>query len=255
MTTSTEPTRILVLQPEENVPLGTLGDWLQETGATLDIVRAGIDDIPAGADGYDAVVCLGGGMGPLDDDQHPWLPAIRELLASCTAAEVPTLGVCLGGQLLGAATGGTIARGSAGPEAGPALVSKKDAAWTDPLFADTPLMPDVLEFHRDVVEQLPPEATLLASSPKYPNQAFRIGRYAYGLQFHIETTPEIVNDWVARSPDVAAAADDGAFDPDRLERAHRDFAEVWRPFTHRFVELVRGERPPVQEPKRRLPLL
>src|SRR5690606_9261409 len=137
-------TRILVVQPEETVPVGTLGDWLSEAGAALDTVRADVDDIPPAAEGYDAVVCLGGGMGPLDDEQHPWLPAVRALLAASVAAEVPTLGVCLGGQLLGAATGGTVGRGRSGPEAGPKLVSKKDAAWTDPLFADLPLMPDVL---------------------------------------------------------------------------------------------------------------
>jgi len=247
-------TRILVVQPEETVPVGTLGDWLSEAGAALDTVRADVDDIPPAAEGYDAVVCLGGGMGPLDDEQHPWLPAVRALLAASVAAEVPTLGVCLGGQLLGAATGGTVGRGRSGPEAGPKLVSKKDAAWTDPLFADLPLMPDVLEFHRDVVEHLPAEATLLASSPMYPNQAFRVGRVGYGVQFHIETTPEIVAGWVDRSPDVASAAETGAFDRDTLDRVHADMADTWRPFAHRFVELARGDRQPVEPRRPGLPL-
>lgn len=247
-------TRILVVQPETSVPIGTLGEWLQEAGATLEVQLAGDDAIPADAEGYNGVVCLGGGMSPVDDETHPWLADIRRLLTGAITAEVPTLGVCLGGQLLGAAAGGTVGRGTRGPEAGPALVSKKDAAWTDPLFAELPLMQDVLEFHRDVVEHLPAEATLLASSPVYANQAFRIGTSAYGLQFHIETTPEIVHGWVARSPEVAGAAEQGAFDDDTLARAHEDIAETWRPFAHRFVELADGRRRPAEARRHGLPL-
>ncbi|GAA1229689.1 type 1 glutamine amidotransferase [Prauserella halophila] len=247
-------TQILVVQPDDNVPAGALGEWLEEAGAELDVRLAGTDEVPATVDGYDAVVCLGGGMNAFADEAYPWLSTVRRLLSTAVGGGVATLGVCLGGQLLAAATGGVVRAGAHGPEAGPKLVSKKDAAWTDPLFAELPLMPDVLEFHRDAIEMLPGEATLLASTPLYPHQAFRIGRRAYGLQFHIETTPDIVDTWVARSPDVAGVAKPGAFDAETLDRVHADIDETWRPFAHRFVALAAGTVRPADDPRRGLPL-
>lgn len=247
-------TRILVVQPDDAVPAGTLGEWLEEAGAELDTRLGGTDDVPATADGYDAVVCLGGGMNALADDTYPWLADVRRLLSSSVGNGVATLGVCLGGQLLAAATGGVVNPGPHGPEAGPKLVSKKDAAWTDPLFAELPLMQDVLEFHRDAIEKLPGGATLLASTPLYPHQAFRVGKRGYGLQFHIETTRDIVDTWVARSPDVAGVAKPGAFDADTLDRMHADIAETWRPFARRFVDLAAGTLRPADDPRRGLPL-
>ena len=62
----------------------------------------------------------------------------------------------------------------------------------------------MLQFHHDEISELPTGATLLASSPMYANQAFRVGRHVYGLQFHIETTPEIVHEWAER--DVVGVA-------------------------------------------------
>src|SRR3712207_8806018 len=65
----------------------------------------------------------------------------------------------------------------------------------DPLFRPLPLSPDVIQFHHDEIAELPRGATLLASNPAYAHQAFRVGRHVYGLQFHIETTPEMVAQW------------------------------------------------------------
>lgn len=247
-------TRVLVIQPDEAVPLGTLGDWLQEAGAESDVRRPGAGQLPETAEGYDGLLCLGGGMNAFADETYPWLAEVRRLLNAAVGSGTATLGVCLGSQLLAAATGGIVNPGSHGPEAGPKLVSKRDAAWRDPLFAELPLMPDVLEFHRDAIEALPSSATLLASTPLYENQAFRVGKRAYGLQFHIETTRDIVDTWVARSPDIAGAAKPGGLDPDTLDRMHEDIAETWRPFAHRFVDLAAGTLRPADDPRRGLPL-
>jgi hypothetical protein len=121
------------------------------------------------------------------------------------------------------------------------LVAKRDVAGADPLFAELPWTPDVLQFHQDEIALLPPTAELLASSPKYANQAFRVGENAYGLQFHIETTPEVVLSWAAGAPDTAACARPGQLDADQLARGHDDIAEVWQPFAERFVRLAAGE--------------
>src|SRR5205823_3669629 len=194
--------RLLIIQPDESDPLGPFGDWLADAGAELDVRLPAADQLPADLDGYDGLVCLGGGMSAEEDGAHPWLPRVRDLLATAARTGLPTLGICLGAQLLTVATGGRVAPGQTGPEVGAGLVSKKDAAWTDPLCAELPLMPDVMQFHSDEIKNLPPGAVLLASGPRYPNQAFRLGGCAYGIQFHIETTTEIVQSWARDATDM-----------------------------------------------------
>lgn len=232
------------MQPSAVDPPARLGDWLTAAGASLEIVTPFERALPGGLDDYQGVVCLGGGMGVFDDADHPWLADLRQMLATAVSRRVPTLAVCLGAQLLAAAIGGRVVRGDVGPEVGPGLVAKRDAAWRDPLFADLPFMPDVLQFHEDVIATLPPATELLASSVHYAHQAFRVGPVAYGLQFHIETTPDMVLSW-ARHPDsLADHARPGALAPDRLVEVHADIEQTWRPFAERFVRLVAGELTP-----------
>jgi hypothetical protein len=150
---------------------------------------------------------------------------------------VPTLGVCLGAQLLARATGGTVTT-MAEPELGAQLVAKRSAAATDPLFRELPIAPDVLQWHYDEVASLPPSATLLASSTSCANQAFRVGSLAWGIQFHIETTPAVVREWARNDAPMLTDVDLDAV----LERADSitdDLAEAWAPFAQRFVEVTR----------------
>ncbi|QWF79057.1 hypothetical protein HUW46_02461 [Amycolatopsis sp. CA-230715] len=246
--------RLLIIQPDETDPVGPLGEWLTGAGAELDIRLPPRDELPDDLAEHQGVICLGGGM-DVDDDMHPWLKQVRRLLGLAAGTGTPTLGICLGAQLLAVATGGRVERGKDGPEVGGALVSKKDTAWTDPLFADLPLMPDVLQFHQDVIAFLPPGAELLASAPRYPNQAFRLNRCVYGVQFHIETTPEVVQSWAADEPDLAAFGRSSAFETDSLTQVHADIADTWRPFAERFVHLVDGKLSPAQGTRNSLPLV
>ena len=243
------------MQPDEVDPLARLGEWLLAAGAELDIVLPEKEALPTEWERYRGVVCLGGAMGAGDDLDYPWLTDIRRLLAGSVTARRPVLAVCLGAQLLAMACGGLVERGAAGPEIGPGLVAKRDLAWRDPLFADLPFMPDVLQFHDDVVVRLPANSELLASSARYPNQAFRIGPSADGIQFHIETTPEIVLDWAKLSPESAKRVRPGELDPDRLVELHRDLEETWRPFVTRFVRLVSGDLQPISLTRPSLPLV
>jgi hypothetical protein len=114
---------------------------------------------------------------------------------------------------------------------------------------------DVMHFHLDVIDRLPPGAELMVSSTKYPNQAFRINGCGYGLQFHIETTTEMVLDWARMAPDAAAQARPGELDPARLDEAHADIAEAWQPFVAKFVRMAAGELPMVDQARRTLPLV
>jgi GMP synthase-like glutamine amidotransferase len=241
-------TRLLVLQPSDVDPAERLGDWLTCAGADLRVCRPATDGIPESLDGLDGVICMGGEMGAHDDADHPWLAALRWLLAGAVARRRSVLGVCLGAQLLAAATGGAVRRAVEGPEAGTLLIAKRDAAAHDPLFAQLPLTPDVIQFHHDEIHRLPPGATLLASSPRHANQAFRVGTAGYGLQCHIETSPATVLSWARRDTGVFPVRQ---LDPGHLERVHADIAEAWQPLAARFAALAAGELAPAGD---RLPL-
>jgi len=242
--------RLLVIQLDDQDPIGPLGGWLTGAGAELD--TRGPDNLPDSTAGYEGLVCLGGPMGATDDLDFPWLADVRRLLSEATSRQLPTLAICLGAQLLAVATGGHVTKGPDGPEVGPLLVAKRDIGWQDPLFADMPFMPDVMQFHSDIIARLPATAALLASSTLYPNQAFRVGRCAYGLQFHIETTAELVESWAACAPGTAEFARPGDLDHDRLVQAHAELEETWRPFAALFVKLAAGELAPAATP---LPLI
>ena len=234
--------RALVVTHTASEGPGTLAEWLPAAGLELVEVRpwAG-DELPADLTGYDALVVMGGPQQAYDDASAPWLPATKALLKTAVAERVPTLGICLGGQLLAEATGGRVEKGADGMEVGARLVAKRDAAWDDELFGQVPFTPTVVQWHEDAIVDLPPGAVLLASSSRYPHQAFRVGDRAWGLQFHIETPPEMVRHWGA---EYGAGAADAGFDPVAVaERAVGELPEVeacWRPVVERFAGLAQG---------------
>ncbi|MGX7680506.1 type 1 glutamine amidotransferase [Jatrophihabitans sp. DSM 45814] len=228
---------ILVVENDVTDPVGRLGDWLTDGGAMLDI-RSMPDGaaLPESLDDFGGLVVMGGAQNVYDDDVAPWLPQLRALLAAAVQSEVPTLGVCLGGQLLAVAVGGRVGLAET-PEYGAQLIAKRQAAADDVLFKELPITPDVLQWHVDEITQLPPRSVLLASSPGGEVQAFRVGRRAWGLQFHIETSPETITAWA--EDDAAALADyDVERIVDRSIAAHDDIAEVWQPFAARFAAVV-----------------
>jgi GMP synthase-like glutamine amidotransferase len=238
MVAATSTPTALVIEPEGSDPVGPLGDWLTAAGLKLAVVRpfAG-EALPPDLDEYAAILVLGGAMGANDDEAYPYLVEIRRLLAEAVAREVPTLGVCLGAQLLAVATGGRVDRAPDGPEYGAQLIAKRANAATDPLFGPIPITPDVLQWHVDAIVELPPGAVRLASSPVCDVEAFRLGRLAWGIQFHIETTPALLRSWADHDPTMsdydveAILARAAAVDPDAVS--------VWRPFAEAFAGIVK----------------
>jgi GMP synthase-like glutamine amidotransferase len=228
--------RVLVVRNDEDDPLGPLEEWLRAAG--VEPVEVPGPETPETLDGYAGLIVLGGAMGAGDDQLAPWLPAVRALLRAAVADEVPTLGICLGGQLLALANGGRVQRNPDGPEFGAQLVAKRSIAANDPLFRPLPIAPDVIQWHFDAITVLPPGAIQLASSPMCENQAFRLGRLAWGLQFHIETTPELVRAWAA-ADEVALDGYDVEAMLRRSDAAHADVAETWQPFIAEFAAIVR----------------
>jgi GMP synthase-like glutamine amidotransferase len=235
--------RLLAVVPSDTDPLANLGRWLRDAGCELDERRSDAGDpLPESLEAYDGLVVLGGPQSALDDEAtSPELTGVRGLLRQALDADVPTLAICLGAQLLAQVGGGRVRVGVDGPEVGALLVAKRDRADDDPLFAPLPISPDVIQFHHDEISLLPDGAVLLASSPMYANQAFRVGRNVYGIQFHIETTPEVVEEWAERDVvGVDASPWDTATVRALTRAAHPDIELAWQPFAARFADLVRS---------------
>jgi GMP synthase-like glutamine amidotransferase len=246
----------LVIENDPSDDPRRLGEWLTEAGLDLHVVKpyAG-EALPEDLTGFTAFVVMGGEQRGYPDADGtpgaPWFPALEGLLRKAVRHSVPTLGICLGAQLLATAHAGTVERSPSGPEVGPAVVGKRDAADQDPLFRYVPLIPDVLQWHVDEITELPRGAVLLAASTRYPHQAFRQGDRAWGLQFHIECDAAMIADWAADSATLAELGYDAEVVVDACVSRLGDIEETWQPFAARFAALALGEL----SPPRSLPLL
>jgi GMP synthase-like glutamine amidotransferase len=229
--------RVLVVQLGDSAPPGRLGQWLAEHGLHLDVHRPAAGDELPSLDGYRALILLGGPV-YAGEGEAPAAAATQALLRTAVSEQVPTLAIGRGAALLALAHGGRVGPSPEGPQLGAALIAKRANASIDPLFRSMPITPDVIQWHDDAITALPPGAVQLASAPSCENQAFRLGRLAWGLAFHIETTPEVVRRWA--STDTQRRAD---HDLDRIAElavpVHEDIAEVWRPFAGAFAQVAR----------------
>jgi GMP synthase-like glutamine amidotransferase len=256
----------LVVENDPSDPPARLAEWLTEADLPLTVVRPHAGDaLPETLDDHLALIVLGGDQdaypAPDGTPGAPWFPQLEGLLRKAVRGHVPTLAVCLGAQILAMAHGGLVERSTSGPEFGPGLVGRRDAADTDPLFKYVPLLPDVIQWHRDEITELPLTAVLLAASTRYPHQAFRLGDRAWGVQFHLECDLATIDRWAASDRDSLVEL---GYDPDVVVAASAealaDVEEVWQPFAARFASLALGtlpdaDIPPTPGAGRTLPLL
>lgn len=207
----------LVLQHVEIERPYRIASALAAAGIPLDIRRlwegALVPDDPSS---YQAIVVMGGPMSAYSDDSFATRQAELTLLDMALDAGVPALGVCLGAQLIAVAAGGK-ARPGDGLEIGWGPVWLTADTAEDPLFEGLSGSISVLHWHGDTVD-LPAGSILLASSDQYPNQAFRLGPVAWGLQFHLEVTAEAVDHFCVTFEHEAQAA--GGVDSIRAATPH-----------------------------------
>jgi GMP synthase (glutamine-hydrolysing) len=183
----------LVLQHIACEPPGVFEDVLVERGARIH--RVELDEGEALPDWreFDLIVAMGGPMSVNDEAQHPWLVAEKRLIRDAVNAGVGYWGACLGVQLLASSLGARVYAGAL-PEVGVLPVTLTDEALSDPVLSGLPRQLPSLQWHGDTFD-LPDGAVLLASSSAYPHQAFRYGRAAYGVQFHVEVTGDMAREW------------------------------------------------------------
>ncbi|HEX2361289.1 MAG TPA: type 1 glutamine amidotransferase [Jiangellaceae bacterium] len=228
-------TTLLVVEHEAGCPLDRFEHWL--SGLDVDLVRPykGEELPPEPRDG---LVVLGGSMSAYDDEVAPWLPQTRQLLAAAATTGVPTLGICLGAQLLAVACGGTVdVAATPGRECGVVDVRWRPEAADDVLVAGLPDPFPGPSLHADAVTRLPTAAVWLAATDMYSCQAFRVGSAAWGVQFHPEVSVPTFHGWAEELPEV----DTVAVTAELAARDH-DVAVAGRLLARRFAEVVAGRR-------------
>lgn len=185
------PETIYAIQHLAFEDLGALEDTFYQLGFRVRYVEAGVDDLRKALEHEGLTVILGGPIGVYETEDYPFLKQEIELLQQRLARNLPTLGICLGAQLIAHALGAKVYTGT-----------QKEIGWStleihpiaqNPLtgLADTP----VLHWHGDTFD-LPQNAELLASSALYPNQAFKIGNNILALQFHVEVAADAMEKWL-----------------------------------------------------------
>lgn len=185
--------RALVLRHVAFEGLGVLAPLLFRSGFETRICQIGVDPFPAQyIESTDLLVVLGGPIGVYETEAYPFLVEETEAIGDRLRAKKPTIGICLGAQLMAAALGARVAPGSA-KEIGYAPLTLTDEGRASPLAALEGA--EVLHWHGDVFD-LPEGASRLAFTGVCPNQAFSIDKHALGLQFHVEVEPSSLESWL-----------------------------------------------------------
>ena len=178
---------VWVLQHTPSETLGTIGDVLRGHQIGFDYIETHVGQpVPGEMADKAGLIVMGGPMGVYEQVRYPFLLDERRLIESALAMGRPVLGVCLGSQLLAAVLGSEVKKGER-KELGWYPVTLSNLAAQDPLFAG--IEPEFWPFHwHGDVFSLPRHAVGLASSQQTPCQAFRYGKNAHGILFHLEVT-------------------------------------------------------------------
>ena len=246
--------RVLVVEHEHGTGPGYVGEVLAESGLELDVRRPYEGDaLPADLHEHHALLVLGGSPNPYDDVATPWLAGVRALVAEALDREVPTFGICLGGEILAMVAGGRVEPAVDAVEVGVHSLDLTEAGRRDPLFAGLPPRVPAVEWHVEEIVALPPGSAALCSTDRFPNQAFRVGSCAWGTQFHPEVLTDMAADWaepasaemrlagVTRDSVVAAVV-----------AAEPELRSAWGGLARRWAAVVQdaagSSAPPVTEP-------
>ncbi len=227
--------KILVIQHNDDDNLNDLAQPFFEAG--LEIVQwhaaktaAPIDSL----DGFSGLVSLGAFAGVEDEAETPWMPFERKLIETALEQEMPVLGLCFGSQLLASVAGAEVGK-SGRPEVGWYQVQMTEDAASDPLMSALGPEPEVIQYHYDTFtwQTLPENLTILATGGGM-NQAFRVGKNAWGTQFHIEMNLPTMLGWIASYPRAFEKA--GNVPAEQVEATRQN----WRLHQERSVALGRA---------------
>jgi GMP synthase (glutamine-hydrolysing) len=229
--------RAVVLQHEVHEDAALLGPALEQAGFSLVKRFRSVhrEDLQA-----ELVVVMGGSMSLSQSDQHPFLSEELGLLLQRLAQDRPCLGICLGAQLLAAAAGAEVFPGKNGLEVGAAPVRWSREGLEDPVVRGVHPKTVVAHWHQDTFQAVP-GATLLASSDRYTQQAFRLGN-SYGFQFHPELNAQKLGEWLEQEAEELAthhkALDRLRAQLGKLKAAEGELGELLARLAHHFARTV-----------------
>lgn len=195
---------LAVLHHLEEAAMGHAGPILSSAGVELDqrdLPRG--DPLPTLGE-VDGVLSLGGRQSIREIERYDYLGEELDLLAAAVDRDVPVLGVCLGGQLLARSLGAEV-RELSERRIGWPVVERLGASEGDPVFGSLPESIPVLHWNQDYFE-VPEGAEELLSRSGPGGEAIRVGDCAWGVQFHPEADPPLLDEWYRRSPAAPAAA-------------------------------------------------
>lgn len=191
MTSKQLPETIYAIQHLSFEDLGAWEDTFYSLGHRVRYFEAGIEDLSKALQYEGLTVILGGPIGAYETNNYPFLQQEIDLLKVRLEKNLPTLGICLGAQLIAYALNAKVYEGHI-KEIGWSKL-KLNTVENNPLQFLKEI--EVLHWHGDTFE-LPSNAELLASTINYPNQAFRIGKNILALQFHAEVAKESLEKWL-----------------------------------------------------------
>lgn len=185
--------------------LGLLAPVMEHSGWDVSFCEAAVEDLThASIRNADLVIVLGGPIGVYETDAYPFLKTELALLDYRLAKGLPTLGICLGSQLIAKALGARVFKGPI-KEIGWGRIDLTSDGASSCLKALSDNDAVVLHWHGDTFD-LPDNAVRLASNANYDNQAFACGDHALALQFHLEADPRQLEEWyVGHTVELAAA--------------------------------------------------
>jgi len=226
--------RVLAILNIGDDPTGYVGEILAKHGIACDVINASQETIPDPTL-YNAMIVFGGPQNANEDDKYPYFIQEKAALRQAVEQEVPVLGICLGGQLLATVLGGTVRKHTL-TEIGFSKVQCTAEGLNDPLYAGLAGQQMVYQWHEDTFD-IPVGAVRLATSEKTANQAFRYGRTAYGLQYHIELTPQMLDTWLhepSLKEEIISAL--GSNEYERIMRERPDYYALYHEHTRIVVE-------------------
>lgn len=187
--------KVLVLQHVKSEGLGIIGKSLRQKGIEADFIKIFEGQrIPRDVGGHDGLIVLGGPMGVYEEDIYPFIKDEIMLIKDALKNNIPMLGICLGAQLLAKAAGANVYKGKK-KEIGWYDVELTEEGKRDGLFIGLPDEFTVFQWHGDTFD-IPEKSRCLASSKLFPNQIIKVGKNAYGIQFHLEVTEEMIREWI-----------------------------------------------------------
>jgi GMP synthase (glutamine-hydrolysing) len=215
------------------------GEVARELGHELVEFRPADGPAPDDVD-PDAVLVLGGSMHVDQEDKHPWLVGEREWLEGLLDSGVPTLGVCLGAELVAAAAGWDVTP-LARPEIGWHEVERTAAGGADPLLSVVPERFPAMQWHSYAAEP-PAGVPVLARSPACA-QAYRVSENGWGIQFHAEVDAAAIGTWLddgADGDDAREVALDAEAVRERTGREIAGWTALGRGLFARFLALAQA---------------